>query len=119
MALRCSSISCGTLDKSKRTAEKDKKRDKKSASKDSPKKNRPAVADLSPDLGAVQKAFDLVRKGKARAAIELEATITDPVAKKLVEWWALRRGSAEVSFKVKILWEQSKDEKSTGSTNEE
>jgi soluble lytic murein transglycosylase len=84
-------------DKPKRTAEKDKKkRDKKSASKDAPK--RPAVADLPPDLGAVQKAFDLVRKGKYHDATELEATITDPAAQKLVEWWVLRRGSAEIPF---------------------
>ena len=90
-------------DKPKRTADKDKtkrdKKDKKSASKDSsPKKDRPALADLPPDLAAVQKAFDLVRKGKYQDATALEATIGDPAAKTLVEWWVLRRGSAEVSF---------------------
>ena len=83
----------------KRTADKDRAKKKRSASKDAPPpKKRPALADLPPDLAAVQQAFDLVRKGKYHDAIDLQAKIADPVAKTLVEWWLLRRGSAEISF---------------------
>jgi soluble lytic murein transglycosylase len=60
--------------------------------------NRPALADLPPDLAAVRQAFDLVRRGKNQDAIALEGTITDPAAKKLVEWWVLRKGDASVGF---------------------
>ena len=81
----------------KRSAKADRKKDKKSASKDKPS-NRPALADLPPDLAAVRQAFDLVRKGKYQDAIALEDKIDDPAAKKLVEWWVLRRGSASVPF---------------------
>jgi soluble lytic murein transglycosylase len=83
---------------SKKSAKADRaKHDKKSASKKTPH-DRPALADLPPDLAAVQQAFDLVRKGKYRDATDLQDKITDPVAKTLVEWWLLRRGSTEVSF---------------------
>ena len=75
----------------------DKKKDKKSATKDT-KSNRPALADLPPELATVRQAFDLVRKGKNQDAIALEAKIDDPAAKKLVEWWVLRRGDASVPF---------------------
>jgi soluble lytic murein transglycosylase len=86
-------------DKAKRSAEKDHSKHKKSASKDAaPKKDRPALADLPPDLAGVQQALDLVRKGKYHDATALEEKIADPAAKTLVEWWVLRRGSAEVSF---------------------
>jgi soluble lytic murein transglycosylase len=60
--------------------------------------SRPALADLPPDLAAVRQAFDLVRKGKIQDAIALEASIADPVAKKLVEWMLLRRGDSNIAF---------------------
>jgi soluble lytic murein transglycosylase len=60
--------------------------------------SRPALADLPPDLAAVRQAFDLVRKGKIQDAIALEASIADPVAKRLVEWMLLRRGDSNVAF---------------------
>jgi len=81
----------------KRSAAADRKSKKKSASSDVPK-DRPAAADLPPDLAAVQKAFDFVRKGKIDEVNALQATIADPVAKTLVEWMVLRRGSSSVSF---------------------
>ncbi len=82
----------------KRSAAADrKKKHDRSASSDVPK-DRPAPPDLPPELAAVRQAFDLVRKGKDQEAIALEATIADPVAKKLVEWMVLRRGGADVPF---------------------
>jgi soluble lytic murein transglycosylase len=84
-------------DNAKRSAKADRKKDKKSASKDT-SSNRPALADLPPELAAVRQAFDLVRKSQYQEAIALEAKIDDPVAKKLVEWMVLRRGSASVPF---------------------
>ena len=60
--------------------------------------NRPALADLPPDLAAVQQAFDLVRKGKIEEATALQATMADPVAKTLAEWMVLRRGGGDVAF---------------------
>jgi soluble lytic murein transglycosylase len=82
----------------KRSAAADhKKRDRKSAKSDLPK-DRPALADLPPELAAVRQAFDLIRKGKFEEATAVQGSIADPVAKKLVEWMLLRRGDSNVGF---------------------
>jgi soluble lytic murein transglycosylase len=81
----------------KRSAAADRKKRDRSASSDVPK-DRPAPADLPPELAAVQKAFDLIRKGKFEEATALQGSIEDPVARKLVEWMLLRRGDSNVGF---------------------
>jgi soluble lytic murein transglycosylase len=57
-----------------------------------------AAAPLSPDLAAVKQANDLVRQGKGKDATALAASISDPVAAKLVEWARLRHSDSEVGF---------------------
>jgi soluble lytic murein transglycosylase len=49
------------------------------------------------DLSAVKQAIDLVRKNRQDEATSVESSITDPVARKLVEWVILRSedGSSE------------------------
>jgi soluble lytic murein transglycosylase len=81
----------------KRSAAADRKKRDKSASSDGPK-DRPALADLPPELAPVRQAFDLIRKGKFEDATALQGSIADPVAKRLVEWMLLRRGDSHVSF---------------------
>jgi soluble lytic murein transglycosylase len=61
-------------------------------------RNRPALADLPPDVAAVRQALDLVRAGKLRDATALETSIGDPVARTLVEWLQLRHGDSEAGF---------------------
>lgn len=85
----------------KRSAAADHKRERPSTAASSAiplPRSRPALADLPPDLVAVRQAFELVRKGKLQDATALEASIADPVAKKLVEWLLLRRGDSDVAF---------------------
>jgi soluble lytic murein transglycosylase len=81
----------------KRSAAADRKKRDKSASSDAPK-DRPALADLPPELAPVRQAFDLIRKGKFEDATALQGSIADPVARKLVEWMLLRRGDSNVGF---------------------
>jgi len=42
------------------------------------------------DIAAVKQAFDLAHKGRTDDATNIESTISDPVARKLVEWLILR-----------------------------
>jgi soluble lytic murein transglycosylase len=49
-----------------------------------------ATATSPLDLSAVKQAVDLVRKNRQGEATDVERTITDPVARKLVEWVILR-----------------------------
>ena len=42
------------------------------------------------DIAAVKQAFDLAHKGRTDDATNIEGTISDPVARKLVEWLILR-----------------------------
>lgn len=44
------------------------------------------------DLGALQNVVDLVRRRKQTEATQVEAAISDPVARKLAEWIILRSG---------------------------
>jgi soluble lytic murein transglycosylase len=46
----------------------------------------PSTATSPLDLSAVKQAIDLVRKNRPGEASDIEGTISDPVARKLVEW---------------------------------
>jgi soluble lytic murein transglycosylase len=50
------------------------------------------------DLTAVKQAIALVHKGRGDEATNIEKTITDPVARKLVEWMILRSDDTTVDF---------------------
>jgi len=56
-----------------------------------------ATATSPLDLSAVKQAIDLVRKNRQGEATDIENTISDPVARKLLEWVILRSedGSSE------------------------
>jgi len=56
------------------------------------------AAPLSGDLAAVKNAIDLARKAKTSEATALENTISDPAARKLVEWFILRHPEADANF---------------------
>jgi soluble lytic murein transglycosylase len=58
-----------------------------------------ASANTSPlDLAAVKQAIDLTRKGRPAEATSIESTISDPLARKLVEWMILRSDEADLDF---------------------
>ena len=50
------------------------------------------------DLDAVKQAIDLVGKSRSDEAANLESTISDPLARKLVEWLILRSDDATADF---------------------
>ena len=50
------------------------------------------------DIDAVKQAIGLVRAGKVEAATALARDITDPLARKLVEWVILRSDDNQVDF---------------------
>jgi len=50
------------------------------------------------DLTAVKQAIELVHKDRAEAATDIEQTISDPLARKLVEWVILRGDDGRVDF---------------------
>ncbi len=50
------------------------------------------------DLTAVKQAIQLVHRGNGGEATNIERTITDPVARKLVEWIILRSDDTTVDF---------------------
>ena len=50
------------------------------------------------DITAVKQAIDLVGKNRADDATNVEGTISDPLAKKLVEWVILRSDSGTTDF---------------------
>jgi soluble lytic murein transglycosylase len=50
------------------------------------------------DLSAVKQALDLVRKNRQDEATAIENSITDPVARKLVEWAILRTEDGSSDF---------------------
>jgi len=58
-----------------------------------------ATANTSPlDIGAVKQAIDLVHKGRQDEATNVESTIADPLARKLLEWVILRSDEADLDF---------------------
>jgi soluble lytic murein transglycosylase len=50
------------------------------------------------DLAAVKQAVDLVGKSRSDEAANLESTISDPLARKLVEWLVLRSDDGTANF---------------------
>jgi soluble lytic murein transglycosylase len=50
------------------------------------------------DIALVKQALDLVRRGKTTDATALEKTISDPLARKLVEWSVLRSEENDAGF---------------------
>ena len=56
------------------------------------------AAPLSGDLAAVRNAIDLARKAKTSEATAIETTISDPAARKLVEWFILRHPETDANF---------------------
>jgi soluble lytic murein transglycosylase len=50
------------------------------------------------DVAAVKQAIGLARKGKADAATSIERDISDPLARKLVEWVILRGDDNDADF---------------------
>ena len=52
----------------------------------------------SDDLAAVRRAIDLVKRNKMSDAAEVGRSVTDPVARKLVEWAILRAEDDDFSF---------------------
>jgi soluble lytic murein transglycosylase len=50
------------------------------------------------DLGAVKQAVDLVGKSRSDEAANLENTISDPLARKLIEWLVLRSDDTTAAF---------------------
>jgi soluble lytic murein transglycosylase len=59
---------------------------------------RPAAASLPPDLGAAKQAIELIHNSKWRDAAALAASISDPVAQKLIEWTLLRSSDCPAGF---------------------
>ncbi len=53
---------------------------------------------LQPDLAATRQALELVQHRKFSDATALAATISDPVARKLVEWTLLRDTDSPAGF---------------------
>jgi soluble lytic murein transglycosylase len=88
----------------KRVVEESKSRnssDKNSSNKSSSKPSAPEQAStpqLSGDLAAVRDAITLARKGKTGDATDIQNRITDPVGRKLVEWYILRHSETEANF---------------------
>ena len=58
----------------------------------------PTVATSPLDLTAVKQAIDLVRKNRQDEATNVEGSITDPLARKLVEWVILRSEDGSSDF---------------------
>ena len=58
-----------------------------------------ASAATSPlDLAAVKQAVELIGKGRVDEATNIESTISDPLARKLVEWLVLRSDNSSADF---------------------
>ena len=57
-----------------------------------------SAATPAADVALVKQALDLARKGKTSAATELQKTIGDPLARKLVEWTILRSDESDAGF---------------------
>jgi soluble lytic murein transglycosylase len=61
----------------------------------SPKPAQP----LAGDLGAIKRAFELVRQGQTGEATVIENMLDDEVAQKLIEWFVLRHPNGGASFR--------------------
>jgi soluble lytic murein transglycosylase len=58
----------------------------------------PTASTAPMDITAVKQAIDLVGKNRADDATNVEGTISDPLARKLVEWVILRSDSGATDF---------------------
>jgi soluble lytic murein transglycosylase len=58
----------------------------------------PTAATSAADVAAVKRVIEAARKGKEADANAAEASITDPVAKKLAEWVILRSDNTNPTF---------------------
>jgi soluble lytic murein transglycosylase len=58
----------------------------------------PTAATPAADIAAVKRVIEAVRKGKEADANAAEASITDPVARKLAEWVILRSDNTNPTF---------------------
>ncbi len=58
----------------------------------------PTAATAAADVAAVKRVIEAARKGKEADANAAEASITDPVAKKLAEWVILRSDNTSPTF---------------------
>lgn len=82
--------------KSAKTKSEKSKSETKSAETKAP--DKPAGPQLSGDLAAVRDAILAARKGKTSEATEIQGAITDPVGRKLVEWYLLRHSESDANF---------------------
>ncbi|UFX41874.1 lytic transglycosylase domain-containing protein [Bradyrhizobium sp. 41S5] len=83
----------------KRKSAKAKSASSKSAeTTKAPEPEKPAGPQLSGDLAAVRDAIAAARRGKTSDATDIQAKITDPVGRKLVEWYLLRHSESNAPF---------------------
>ena len=69
------------------------------AARPAPRLAMATTAYTSPlDLAAVKRAIELTHKGRPDEATSVETTISDPLARKLVEWMILRSDEADLDF---------------------
>ncbi|WP_298267967.1 lytic transglycosylase domain-containing protein [uncultured Bradyrhizobium sp.] len=59
---------------------------------------KPAGPQLSGDLATIRDAILAARRGKTDEATDIQAKITDPVGRKLVEWYLLRHSESSAPF---------------------
>jgi soluble lytic murein transglycosylase len=67
-------------------------------------KSQQAVTILPPDLDAAKQAIALIRKSKWKDAAALAASVSDPVAKKLIEWALLRSSDSPAGFERYVVF---------------
>jgi soluble lytic murein transglycosylase len=63
-----------------------------------------AGSSSSPDIAAVREAIGLIRHHKSDQATAIEATMRDPVARKVVEWAILRSNDTVASFDRQVAF---------------
>ena len=82
-----------------RKSAKSKSSDAKSTdAQKSPTADEAPAPQLTGDLAAVKDAILAARKGKTGDATEIQNRITDPVGRKLVEWYLLRHSESDAPF---------------------
>src|SRR5258707_575165 len=57
-----------------------------------------AMDAMSPDALAIKQAIELVRHREVRQATQLEKSVRDPMAQKLIEWVVLRSEESGAGF---------------------
>ena len=70
----------------------------------------PTAATSEADIAAVKRVIEASRKGKEAEANAAEASIGDPVARKLAEWVILRSDNTNPSFERYAAFVESKSE---------